>query len=79
MVLDRKNKIVAKHAKGVEFLMKKNKVDWIKGYATLRARARSKCTATEGKQTLEAKNIIHRDGFGSAHAARTAARSRNAS
>ena len=26
-VLERKNKIVAKHAKGVEFLMKKNKVD----------------------------------------------------
>ena len=26
-VIDRKNKIVAKHAKGVEFLMKKNKVD----------------------------------------------------
>ena len=31
-VIDRKNKIVAKHAKGVEFLMKKNKVEWIKGY-----------------------------------------------
>ncbi|HUA87579.1 MAG TPA: dihydrolipoyl dehydrogenase [Bryobacteraceae bacterium] len=31
LVWDRKNKIVAKHAKGVEFLMKKNKVDWIKG------------------------------------------------
>src|SRR5581483_6922988 len=33
--LDRKNKIVAKHAKGVEFLMKKNKVDWIKGFGKL--------------------------------------------
>ena len=43
MVLDRKNKIVAKHAKGVEFLMKKNKVDWIKGYGSLAGlRARSK-------------------------------------
>ena len=31
LVSDRKNKIVAKHSKGVEFLMKKNKVDWIKG------------------------------------------------
>ena len=30
-VIDRKNKIVQKHAKGVEFLMKKNKVEWIKG------------------------------------------------
>ena len=35
LVLDRKNKIVAKHAKGVEFLMKKNKVDVIKGFGRL--------------------------------------------
>jgi len=27
---------VAKHAKGVEFLMKKNKVEWIKGYGVLK-------------------------------------------
>ncbi len=31
LVSDRKNTIVAKHAKGVEYLMKKNKVEWIKG------------------------------------------------
>src|SRR5580692_7065303 len=36
LVGDRKNKIVSKHSKGVEFLMKKNKVDWIKGYATVK-------------------------------------------
>ena len=35
MVSDRKNGIVSKHAKGVEYLMKKNKVDWIKGRARL--------------------------------------------
>ncbi len=34
-VLDRKNKIVAKHSKGIEFLMRKNKVDVIKGTAKL--------------------------------------------
>ena len=39
-MIDRKNKIVSKHAKGVEFLMKKNKVEWIKGYGTICARAR---------------------------------------
>src|ERR1700683_5574706 len=33
-VLDRKNKIVSKHAKGVEFLMKKNKVEWVRGFGT---------------------------------------------
>ena len=37
-VLDRKNKIVAKHAKGVEFLMKKNKIDWVKGFGTIQPR-----------------------------------------
>src|SRR5437868_14523990 len=35
-VVDRKNGIVSKHAKGVEFLMKKNKVDVIKGFGTLK-------------------------------------------
>ncbi len=62
-VLDRKNKIVAKHAKGVEFLMKKNKVDWIKGYATLKPRGANKLLQVEvksdsGTQVLETKNVI---------------------
>src|SRR5208282_5262866 len=35
LVSDRKNKIVSKHSKGVEFLMRKNKVDVIKGYGRL--------------------------------------------
>jgi dihydrolipoamide dehydrogenase len=34
-VQDRKSKIVTKHAKGLEFLMKKNKVQTIKGYGRL--------------------------------------------
>ena len=39
--------------------MKKNKVDWIKGYATTEGRrSRSKCEGEQGTQTLEAKNII---------------------
>src|SRR5271163_5363561 len=62
-VLDRKNKIVSKHAKGVEFLMKKNKVDWIKGYATLKPRGANKLVTVEvksdaGAQVLETKNVI---------------------
>ena len=62
-VLDRKNKIVAKHAKGVEFLMKKNKVDWIKGYGTLKPRGGNGLLQVEvksdgGVQTLETKNVI---------------------
>src|SRR5271166_192272 len=62
-VLDRKNKIVSKHAKGVEFLMKKNKVDVIKGYATLLPRngkplAQVEVKSGQGAQTIEAKNVI---------------------
>jgi pyruvate/2-oxoglutarate dehydrogenase complex dihydrolipoamide dehydrogenase (E3) component len=45
-VSDRKNKIVSKHAKGVEFLMKKNKVDWIKGFARLIGTGKVEVTAT---------------------------------
>ena len=60
--IDRKNKIVAKHAKGVEFLMKKNKVDWIKGFGKLLpgAGAARKVEVTNGQstQTLETKNVI---------------------
>jgi dihydrolipoamide dehydrogenase len=62
-VLDRKNKIVAKHAKGVEFLMKKNKVDWIKGFGKLTTRdagglMQVEVKADGGTQTLGAKNVI---------------------
>src|SRR5713226_7177474 len=56
--LDRKNKIVAKHAKGVEFLMKKNKVDWIQGFAKLASGGKVEVTTYKGIQTLEAKNVI---------------------
>jgi dihydrolipoamide dehydrogenase len=57
-VIDRKNRIVNKHAKGVEFLMKKNKVDWIKGYGTLKGSGRVEVRTEEDAQTLEAKDII---------------------
>ncbi len=58
-ILDRKNKIVAKHAKGVEFLMKKNKIDWIKGFATLKGKGKVEVRGNDGAlQTLEAKNIM---------------------
>src|SRR3984957_1262785 len=62
-VLDRKNKIVSKHAKGVEFLMKKNKVDWVKGYGTILPRSAAgpiqiEVKSETGAQTLETKNVI---------------------
>ncbi len=57
-VIERKNQIVNKHAKGVEFLMRKNKVDWIKGYATLKGNGKIEVRSEKGLETLEAKNII---------------------
>ena len=53
-VLERKSGIVNKHAKGVEFLMKKNKVDVIKGYGVLKGRSKVQV----GDQILETKNVI---------------------
>ena len=53
----RKDKIVSGLTKGIEFLFKKNKIDWIKG--TARLAGRGKVEVVEGdKQTLEAKEII---------------------
>ena len=57
-VIDRKKKIVSKHAKGVEFLMKKNKVDWIRGYGVMKGKGQVEVRTEKGPQTLEAKNII---------------------
>src|SRR5258707_4579466 len=57
-VIERKNGIVSKHSKGVEFLMKKNKVEWIKGFATLKGPGNIEVRGEKGVQTVEAKNII---------------------
>ena len=57
-VIDNKNAIVNKHSKGVEFLMKKNKVEWIKGFATLKGAGKIEVRGEKGVQTVEAKNII---------------------
>jgi dihydrolipoamide dehydrogenase len=57
-VLDRKNRIVSKHSKGIEFLMRKNKVDVIKGEARLLGGGRIEVTGSQGAQTVETKNII---------------------
>jgi dihydrolipoamide dehydrogenase len=58
-VIERKNGIVSKHAKGVEFLMKKNKVDWIKGYGRLAGSGKVEVFAADGStQILETKNVV---------------------
>ena len=56
-VQTRKDRIVTGLTKGVEFLFKKNKIDWIKG--TARLMGEGSVDVFEGeKQTLRAKQII---------------------
>jgi dihydrolipoamide dehydrogenase len=62
-VLDRKNGIVSKHSKGIEFLMRKNKVQVIKGYAKLAGSSDAGLRKIEvhgdgGMQIVEAKAIV---------------------
>jgi dihydrolipoamide dehydrogenase len=57
-VLDRKNRIVTKHSKGVDFLMRKNKVDVIRGTARLAGSGRIEVAGDKAPQTVETKNII---------------------
>jgi dihydrolipoamide dehydrogenase len=57
--MDRKNAIVLKHAKGVEFLMKKNKIEVISGYATIKGPGKIEVKGSDGKtKLLETKNIL---------------------
>jgi len=53
----RKDKIITGITKGVEFLFKKNKIDWIKGTARLAGQGKVEVVDGE-KQTLQASDII---------------------
>jgi dihydrolipoamide dehydrogenase len=45
--------------KGIEFLFKKNKADWIKGKGKIVGKGKVEVTAADGSvQTVEAKNIV---------------------
>lgn len=55
----RKNKIVAKHAKGIEFLFKKNKVEWMRGTAAWAGPGQLDVKQADGTtKRIQAKNII---------------------
>ncbi len=62
-VLQRKTKVVDKHAKGLQFLMRKNKVDTVKGFGKLTGPAQNGVHTIElkdGDKTsqLKTKNVI---------------------
>ena len=57
-VMKRKQDIGDKHAKGITGLMRKNKVDVIAGFGTLKGGGRIDVQSPEGTRTIEAKAII---------------------
>ena len=58
-VVKRSRGVADKMSKGVQFLMKKNKIDVIMGYGKLKAKGQVEVTAADNtKQIVEAKNII---------------------
>jgi dihydrolipoamide dehydrogenase len=58
-VIKRSRSVADKMSRGVQFLMKKNKIDVIMGFGKLKAKGQIEVTATDGsKKTVEAKHII---------------------
>ena len=58
-VVKRSRGVADKMSKGVQFLMKKNKIDVIMGYGKVKAKGQVEVTAADGSKNLvEAKNII---------------------
>ncbi len=58
-VVKRSRGVADKMSKGVQFLMKKNKIDVVMGYGKIKAKGQVEVTAADGsKQIVEAKNII---------------------
>ncbi len=57
-ILARKSKIVTKHAKGIEFLFKKNKVEWVQGWGRYEAPGKVSVDNNGKKSTIEADNIL---------------------
>ncbi|NDW45211.1 dihydrolipoyl dehydrogenase [Ruegeria sp. PrR005] len=53
-----KDEVIEGNTKGIEFLFKKNKIDWIKGWATIPAAGKVQV----GDDTHEARNIIIASG-----------------
>src|SRR5207237_8932945 len=54
----RKDKVVETLTKGVEFLFRRNKVDWLKGAARIAAPGRVTVTGVTGAQEIEASSIV---------------------
>ena len=57
-VLARKSKIVTKHSKGIEFLFKKNKVEWVQGWGKYEGPGKVSVEKDGKRSVIEASNIL---------------------
>jgi dihydrolipoamide dehydrogenase len=58
-MMTRKEKVVLENNKGIEFLFKKNKIDWLKGYGKIKAPGQVEVKAADGSsQIVQTKNIM---------------------
>jgi dihydrolipoamide dehydrogenase len=57
-VLARKEKIVKKHAKGIEFLFKKNKVEWVQGWGRYDGPGKVSVDKDGKKTQIETSNVL---------------------
>jgi dihydrolipoamide dehydrogenase len=58
-MMKRKDDVVGKNTKGIEFLFKKNKVNWVRGKGTLKKGNVVDVSLTDGKtESYKAKNVI---------------------
>jgi dihydrolipoamide dehydrogenase len=57
-ILARKSKIVTKHAKGIEFLFKKNKVEWIQGWGKYEGPGKVSVEKDGKRSIIEANNVL---------------------
>jgi dihydrolipoamide dehydrogenase len=66
-MLARKDDIVSKMTKGIEFLFKKNKITWLKGHGKLTGKAGAGWGVEAGGEAVEAKCVIIATGSKARH------------
>ena len=66
-MLARKDDIVSKMTKGIEFLFKKNKITWLKGHGKLTGKAATGWGVDVGGEAVEAKCVIIATGSKARH------------
>ena len=57
-MLARKDSVVKANTDGINFLFKKNKIDWVRGFGRLAGPDTVEVEGEEGKKTLKAKNVL---------------------